>query len=133
MLDICRVGRRAAVIIALLVAIGGCGGFSSQPLEPLVVGSQQFFSLDWQVGQRGSQPVVQGYIRNQWGTAAANLRLLVEAVDPGRNPFQRLIWLGGTLTPGTRAYFETSMPPAPSYRVRVFSYDWVDSPEMFGR
>jgi len=37
------------------------------------------------------------------------------------------------LTPGTRAYFETSMPPAPTYRVRVFAYDWIQSAEMFGR
>jgi hypothetical protein len=125
--------RIRMLVAAMLVAAGGCG-FSSQPLEPLVVGSQQFFSLEWSTGRRGNQPLVQGYIRNNWGFAAANMRLLVDALDPpDRLVSQRLIWLGGQLTPGTRAYFETVMPPASTYRVRVFAYDWVQSPEMFGR
>jgi len=119
-------------LVAVLVA-AGCG-FSSQPLEPLVTGSQQFFTLEWQASRRGTQPLVQGYIRNNWGFTAANVRLLVEGIEPpGRLVGQRVIWLGGQLTPGTRAYFETSMPPAPSYRVRLFSYDWIQSAEMFGR
>jgi hypothetical protein len=126
--------RRPLLLIALLVlGAGGCG-FSSQPLEPLVVGAQQFFTLEWQSSQRGGQRVVQGHIRNNWGLSAANVRLLVEGLEPpGRVVSQRIIWLGGQLTPGTRAYFETSIPPAPTYRVRVFAYDWIQSPELFGR
>ncbi len=127
--------RRPSALIAflLLLAVGGCG-FSSQPVEPLVTGSQQFFSLEWQASPRGNQRVVQGYIKNNWGLTAANMRLLVEALEPpDRLVSQRIIWLGGQLTPGTRAYFETSMPPAPTYRVRVFAYDWIQSAEMFGR
>jgi hypothetical protein len=126
--------RRSLLLLALAVlGTGGCG-FSSQPLEPLVVGSQQFFNLEWSTGRRGNQPLVQGYIRNNWGFAATNMRLLVEGLDPpDRVVSQRVIWLGGQLTPGTRAYFETAMPPAASYRVRVFAYDWLQSPEMFGR
>ena len=127
--------RRPSALIAflLLLAVGGCG-FSSQPVEPLVTGSQQFFSLEWQASPRGNQRIVQGYIKNNWGLAAANMRLLVEALEPpDRLVSQRIIWLGGQLTPGTRAYFETPMPPAPTYRVRVFAYDWIQSAEMFGR
>ena len=124
--------RHLLVTILVVLPAGGCG-FSSQPLEPLVTGSQQFFALEWQASRRGTQPLVQGYIRNNWGFTAANVRLLVEGVEPGRLVGQRVIWLGGQLTPGTRTYFETSMPPAPTYRVRVFSYDWIQSPEMFGR
>jgi hypothetical protein len=125
--------RYLFVIVAVLVAAAGCG-CSSQPLEPLVTGSQQFFTLEWQTSRRGNQPLVQGYIRNDWGLAAANMRLLVEGIEPpGRLVGQRIIWLGGQLTPGTRAYFETSMPPAPTYRVRVFAFDWMQSAEMFGR
>jgi len=126
--------RLRPVLLALLVVgAGGCGG-SSGPLDPLVVGTQQYFSIDWQSSPRGSQRVVQGYIKTNWGLAATNLRLLVDALEPdGRLITQRLIWLGGQLTPGTRAYFETTMPSAPAYRVRVFAFDWVQSPEMFGR
>jgi hypothetical protein len=125
--------RYLLLTLVVLFAVAGCG-FSSQPLEPLVTGSQQYFTLEWQTSRRENRPVVQGYIRNDWGFAAANMRLLVEGIEPpGRLVGQRLIWLGGQLTPGTRAYFETSMPRAPSYRVRVFSYDWIQSGEMFGR
>ncbi len=125
--------RPSALIALLLLAVSGCG-FSSQPVEPLVTGSQQFFSLEWQASPRGNQRIVQGYIKNNWGLAAANMRLLVEALEPpDRLVSQRISWLGGQLTPGTRAYFETSMPPAPTYRVRVFAYDWIQSAEMFGR
>ena len=124
---------RWALAAAVLFAVGGCG-FSTQPLEPLVTGTQQFFSLEWQSSPRGTQRVVQNYIKNNWGLTAANMRLLVEAIEPpDRLVSQRIIWLGGQLTPGTRAYFETSMPPAPTYRVRVFAYDWIQSAEMFGR
>ncbi len=125
--------RPSALIALLLLAVSGCG-FSSQPVEPLVTGSQQFFSLEWQASPRGNQRIVQGYIKNNWGLAAANMRLLVEALEPpDRLVSHRISWLGGQLTPGTRAYFETSMPPAPTYRVRVFAYDWIQSAEMFGR
>jgi hypothetical protein len=125
--------RYLLLVGLVVVAIAGCG-FSSQPLEPLVTGSQQYFTLEWQTARRGNQPAVQGYIRNNWGFAAANVRLLVEGLEPpGRLVGQRVIWLGGQLTPGTRAYFETTMPPAPTYRVRVFAYDWIQSAEMFGR
>jgi hypothetical protein len=121
-----------AVLLASAVA-AGCG-FSSQPVEPLVVGTQQYFTLDWQVAPRANQRLLSGYIRNEWGFAATNMRLLVEAIEPpDRVASQRIIWVGGDITPGTRAYFQATMPPAPTYRVRVFSFDWVQSVEMFSR
>lgn len=124
---------RLWVIALLVLACEGCE-FGSQPLSPLVVGSQQFFTIEWRSVRRGNQPVVQGYIRNNWGFPASGVRLLVEGVDPGdRLIAQRLTTIGGQLLPGTQATFETAMPPAAAYRVRMFSYEWVQSGEMFGR
>jgi hypothetical protein len=127
--------ERALSIAVLLVAIAAAGcGFSSQPVEPLVVGTQQYFTLEWRVSPRGSQRLVSGHIRNEWGFTATNVRLLVDAIEPpDRVVSQRIVWLGGDVTPGTRAYFQATMPPAPTYRVRVFSFDWVQSAEMFSR
>ena len=126
--------RVRPIVTALLVLVAGGCGFSSQPLEPLVVGTQRFFTVEWQAARRGNGRVVQGYIRNDWGLAAANVRLLVDGLEPpDRLVGQRLITIGGQLLPGSRASFETAMPPASSYRVRVFVFDWVQSGEMFGR
>lgn len=124
---------RVLAMASLLLLAGGCS-FSSQPLEPLVVGSQRFFTLEWQTAERGTQRVVQGSIRNDWGFAASNVRLLVEAVGPQDQLInQRLITIGGEITPGSRVSFESPVPNAPGYRVRVFSYDWSQAGEMFGR
>jgi hypothetical protein len=116
--------------MVLMLGAGGCG-FSTQPVEPLVAGAQRYFTLEWQAASRAGRRLVQGYVRNDWGFAATNLRLLVEGLEhPDRLVSQRIIALGGQLTPGTRAYFETTMPPASTYRVRVFAFDWIQSIEM---
>jgi len=97
-------------------------------LRPLVVGWEQFFKLDWQVGQRHGRRVVVGHIYNDWGTSATNVRLLVDGLDSaGRVIEQRVAWLGGDLTPGTSAPFEVAVAqPAAAYRVSVFAFDWVE-------
>ena len=124
--------RFLAIVLPLLVA-NGCG-FSSQPLEPLVVGSQQFFTIEWQAADRWGQRVLQGYVRNNWSFGIAHVRLLVEGLEPpDRVVGQRIITIGGQIMPGSRASFETMVWTAPAYRVRLFTYDWVESIEMSGR
>src|SRR5262245_21962234 len=96
----------------------------SQPLVPLVVGWETMFSIDWSVGEERGRRVVQGYVVNQGGEAAARMRLLVEAIEDGRVVGQRVSWLSETLTPGTRAYFAIPAPAqSPTYRVTVFDYE----------
>jgi hypothetical protein len=92
-----------------------------------MAGWESYFTLDWQAGQRAGHAVVYGHIANNWGFAAANVRLLVEGLtDRGEVASQTIGWLGMQLTPGTRAPFEVSVDgQMPSYRVRVFAYDWV--------
>ncbi len=109
----------AAVTLALWPLPG-----RSQPLVPLVVGRETEFSIDWSVGEERGRRVVQGYVTNRGGEAAARMRLLVDAIEDGRVVGQRLSWLGDTLTPGTRAYFTIPVPaPAPTYRVTIFDYE----------
>ena len=120
-------------VAVLVFALGGCG-FSARPVEPIVAGAQRFFTIEWQASPRGAQRLVRGYIKNDWGFAATNVRLLVEGLEPPtRVVSQRIISLGGQLAPGTRVHFETPMPLAPTYRVRVFAFDWIQSGEMYGR
>ena len=118
--------RMAVAVAVLAVAAGGCATAGAS-LEPLVVGGEQFFTLAWEAGERRGRPVVRGSIVNVWGFPAHRVLLLVEGLDTaGRVVSQTVGWLGGELTPGTRAWFDVPVAaPAPAYRVRVFAWDWM--------
>jgi hypothetical protein len=119
---------RAIVALAvLLLASVPAPATSAALLQPLMVGWERYFKLDWTTEMHGGHPVVYGRIYNNWGFAAANVRLLVEGVtDRGDVVSQRVSWLGMQLTPGTTAPFEVAVEGgAPAYRVSVFAFDWV--------
>lgn len=121
--------RTRALVAALVLALSGAAPLGASELAPLVWGWERFFTLEWQPDSRRGVPHVSGYIRNEWGEVAASIQLLVESLGPGNQvTAQRVEWLGGMLTPGTRAYFQVPAPaPAPAYRVSVFAFDWVQA------
>jgi hypothetical protein len=118
--------RIRALTTALLLALS-TGAASGAPLTPLIWGWEQFFTIEWQPETRNGLAEVGGYVRNDWGMAAANVRLLVESLGPNSEVTgQRVAWLGSMLTPGTSAYFLVPAPRGGSaYRVSVFAFDWV--------
>ena len=122
---------RVIVVAAMLMLTVGAGraAGADPPLEPLVLGGEQFFRLEWEPGERRGGPVVRGSIVNEWGFPARRVQLLVEGLDAtGRVLSQRIAWLGGELTPGSRGWFDVRVAePAPAYRVRVFAWDWIQS------
>ena len=120
---------RALVVTVALSLAASAPAVPAETLQPLVVGWEQFFKLTWAVGERDGQTVVAGHINNNWGFAAANVRLLVDELDAsGQVIDQRLSWLGFTLTPGTTAPFEIRVThPTPNHRVSVFAFDWIQS------
>lgn len=120
--------RHALCAVMSILMLALAAGAEAAPLQPLVVGWERFFKVDWQPGTRRGGPVVSGYVLNDWGIPAARIRLLVEGVGPGGEVTgQQLVWLTSqSLTPGARAYFEIpAAPPAPMYRVSVFAFEWV--------
>lgn len=118
--------RLIAIVMVMLLA---SSAMAAGPLTPLVIGWEQFFRLNWTVGERKGKPVVTGTIYNNWGFTAANVRLLVDELDAnGQIVEQRIGWLGFTLTPGTTAPFEVPVVHAtPNHRVSVFAFDWVQA------
>ena len=132
-------GSTVAYPLAVLFCAGCASGLSSdavfpaasvptdRPLQPLTVGWQQYFKLDWQPSERRGRPVVEGRIFNNWGFGAINIRLLVTGLDPsGHVVEQKLLWLGTDVLPGTSAQFQVPLDrPAAAYDVAVFSYDWL--------
>jgi hypothetical protein len=125
-----RIGR--TVGLALLVALVTVHGAAGQTLTPRILGWENFFTLTWEQSQERGQPVISGYIKNNAGFPARRIQLLVDALDAsGRVTGQRVSWLGSDLTSGMRAYFEVpAPPPASTYRVSVFAYDWVQTAEI---
>jgi hypothetical protein len=122
--------RVATLALAVSLALGSCASSApSGPLTPLVLGWERYFTLSWQMDQRRGKPVVIGKIYNNYGFAAANMRLLVDELDAGGQIVdQQVGWLGFTLTPGTTAPFEIPVAHAtPNHRVSVFAFDWVQT------
>ena len=76
--------RRTLTIVALLVLALGATAVAAT-LEPLVLGWEQFFRIEWNTGERRGEPVVYGHIVNEWGMPARSVRLLVDALDPAGN------------------------------------------------
>jgi hypothetical protein len=115
--------RTLAVAVLLALSVGTSA--SSTALTPLVIGWERFFTVEWQADTSH----VTGYIQNDWGAPAAQIRLLVESLGPGNQVTgQRVEWLGTMLAPGMRAGFRVAAPaPASAFRVSVFAFDWVQA------
>lgn len=118
--------RWRIVTSLLLVVVLAGSGWAADRLVPLVVGWENYFTVEWEAGDRAGRAIVRGYIRNDWGFPAGRIQLLVEGLDgSGQTVTQQVAWLGSHLTPGTRAYFEVPVGQrAPTYRVSVFAFDW---------
>lgn len=126
--------RRATLLIMLVAVVTGCStmqtatGPARTGLQPLNLGWERHFSVTWESGQQRGGQVVSGYVQNTSPYDLANIRVLVEALDAGGQVVeQRIGWLTGELRGGGRLYFEVPIAQAPSYRVRVFSYDRLEA------
>jgi hypothetical protein len=128
-----RRGIAGWALAVTLLAFAGCatGPVTWQPgnLQPLVIGWQQFFRVQWDATPTGAgQALVEGYITNVWGFAALNLQLLVTGYDAsGRQVGQLLAWGPSEIDFGARDYFNVPVPSAASYDVAIFAWTWVQS------
>ena len=91
-----------------------------------IYGSEAFFALDWQAGERRGRPVVTGHVTNTYGIATQYVRVLVESLDAaGQVTATTVGYVNGDVLPGGRVYFEVPVErAAPAYRVVVLSWDW---------
>lgn len=83
--------------------------------------------LDWEVGTRHhGRPVIQGWVYNDYGRPAADVRLLVETLDASGNVIARDVgFVRGVVQFNDRTYFEVPLKTAgASYRVSVTAFDW---------
>jgi len=115
-----RTVRRLTIVVAILLSSS-----FAQAQSYRIYGSEAYFAVDWQAGERRGRPVVSGHVVNTYGVTAQNVRLLVERLDTaGQVTATTVGYVAGDVPPGSRVYFEVPVERAPAYRVVVLSWDW---------
>jgi hypothetical protein len=114
---------------ALLGVLAAGSHASAQQLTPHIPSWERYFSVNSETLERGGQPRVGGYVVSNYGAPAWRVQLLVEALDAsGQVVGQRVEWLNGDVAPFSRRYFEVpAPPPASTYRVSVFAFDFLQA------
>ena len=117
-----------------LAAAGGCGlavptAWTPGTRQPLIVGWQQYFRIQWDATKKDNHALVEGYISNSWNFAAQRVQLLITGYDgAGRGLGQIIAWGPYEIDPGTRQYFSVPVPPgATTYDVAMFAWNWVQA------
>ena len=125
----------ALAVLSLIPATG----WSDKLLEPHMPGWERWFKLDWEAGDWKGHPVVQGYLYNASPKTIGQVQLLVDALDASGSVLaQKVNWVpGSVMEPFSRRYFVADVPlvqiapqTAAQYRVRVYSYDELQSPNQ---
>jgi hypothetical protein len=119
--------RRAGIaLLALgvaLVAARGAGAINSPS------GIDPRLRFEYDVGRTGcGQPEIQGYIYNDYGRPAYNVRLLAESLDERGDVIDRTYGsVFGIVPVFNRAPFTVPIKtPGATYRLTVASFDWRD-------
>jgi hypothetical protein len=120
------------VTAVMASVVGGCTGGEQYGLAPSATlttttpgATENWFWLDWEVSpDSGPTKRVDGYIYNNYGQAAAFMRLLVQSFDSADELIdQQLVWVGSPVPALSRSYFSIRrLPTADHYRVSVWSY-----------
>jgi hypothetical protein len=116
--------RRIAVALALVALAVPAVTRSQAPLGEDPVASR-YFTIEWQLDQkRADRTNISGYVHNQYGQPMTAIQLVIEMLDGSQAVVSRRYeWLGRTLGPFSRSYFEIGkLPPAAGYRVAVHSF-----------
>jgi hypothetical protein len=120
--------RRVLGLLALTVSILAAVGVQAAEIRPHMAGWEQILSLEYGPGQYRGRPVIEGTVTNISPYDLANVQLLVDRLDAGGQiATQQVAWVPGELRGGGRLFFSVPTAPAPAYRVRVFTYDRLES------
>ncbi len=123
---------KLSLLVAAVSACAPIGKPLTQPTEydTLVPGWESKFSIEWK-----AQPEPDGTSRlyrriaSHYGEYASPFRVLGMAVDSsGKVIGQRIAWVPGGIPGFADAYFEIGhLPSAPSYKVTVWDYSFIEA------
>lgn len=119
---------RRALALFVLTSILIAAAVQAAEIRPHMAGWEQIFALEYGPGQYKGKPAIEGTVTNISPYDLANVRILVDTLDAsGQIMSQQVAWLPGEMRGGGRLHFSVPTPPAPAYRVRVFTYDRIES------
>jgi len=125
--------RRWTTMLTLSgVLVGAIGTFAPPAPAGDVVSQETIdsnFRLEWSRTGRG----VSGFVYNTSNRRAGHMQLLVESLDAAGAVVNRTSTSVRDVPPNNRAFFETSVAEAPSYRVSIISFDWVEPRDRIDR
>lgn len=81
-----------------------------------------YFRVEWSKDGRK----VNGYVYNSSNRRAGHMQLLVEGLDPAGAVISRTSTSVRDVPPNNRAFFEVGVVEAPSYRISIISFDWIE-------
>ena len=121
--------RRLGLSVVLSAGLLGPLLVAAAEIQPHMAGWERIFTITWEAGQRNNRAVVQGRIENVSPYPIRDVRVLVDAVDGGGSvTSQRVAYVPGEfLGLGSASFFEVPMPTAAAYRVRVYTYERIES------
>lgn len=121
-----------SVITIMTAACAHLGTGASPPLSStattLMYGWERYFTIEWAAdADRNGARRVTGYVYNQKGEYALDMRVLAQALDAsGTVVGQRIAFVPGGVGGLGRVYFEVpNLPVASAYRVSVWDYTWA--------
>lgn len=128
----------AAAVLLVAIASAGCataGLTPSASVTTIMQGWERYFRIEWEPQVKGDGVAIDGYLYNTYGSRAGNVRLLAQALDASNNVVaQTLEWVPGGVPNFGRSYFRIPrLPAADHYNVTVWSFDIIDSDDLFRR
>jgi len=116
--------RRAFIAASILGILAAPGAVLAQTFAPETLARD--FRIDFEAHPGPDSTSIDGYVYNQARMSADRMTLRIEQLDAAGNVVRSTaVWLLGGVRSGSRTYFRSRVPDAPSYRVRVESFEWV--------
>jgi hypothetical protein len=114
--------------LVLAAVLGSAGPGQAQELRPHMTGWEHIIALEYGPAEAHGRPALNGMLTNISPYDLGGIRLLVDTLDVGGQvKTQQIAWVPGELRGGGRLYFSVPTTPAPAYRVRVYTYDRIES------
>ena len=120
--------RMVGVLVVATSILAGADVLTAAEIKPHMLGWEQILALEYGPGTYRGQPALEGTVTNISPYDLTGVKILVDTLDAGGNiTTQKVAYVPGDLRGGGRLYFTVPTAPAPAYRVRIFTYDRIES------